>query len=130
VPSTANRSSGYLEEKDIPADSTTETFVALKAHIDTWRWAGVPFYLRTGKRLQEQIAEIVIHFEDVPHSIFERWHGATANRLVIRCSRAIRSRSRSLAKNPGETMRLRPVDLRLDMAESSRHRSSMPMSGC
>ena len=73
---------GYLEEEGIPPDSTTETFVAIKAHIDTWRWAGVPFYLRTGKRLQEQIAEIVIHFEDVPHSIFERAPsaGATASR--------------------------------------------------
>src|SRR5580658_6178758 len=63
---------GYLEEKGIPPDSTTETFVALKAQIDTWRWAGVPFYLRTGKRLPEQKAEIVIHFEDVPHALFER----------------------------------------------------------
>ena len=63
---------GYLEEKDVPKDSTTETFVALKAEIDSWRWAGVPFYLRTGKRLQEKQAEIVITFEDVPHSIYER----------------------------------------------------------
>ena len=57
---------GYLEEKDVPKDSTTETFVALKVEIDSWRWAGVPFYLRTGKRLQEKQAEIVITFEDVP----------------------------------------------------------------
>ena len=53
---------GYLEEPGIAADSTTETFVAIKAQIDTWRWAGVPFYLRTGKRMQDQIAEIVVTF--------------------------------------------------------------------
>jgi glucose-6-phosphate 1-dehydrogenase len=109
---------GYLEEKGIPADSTTETFVAIKAQIDTWRWAGVPFYLRTGKRLQEQIADIVIHFEDVPHAIFERASNATANRLVISLQPRDSITLTILAKNPGETMRLRPVDLRLDMAES------------
>src|SRR5258708_33089095 len=62
---------GYLDEAGVPADSTTETFVALKAEIDTWRWAGVPFYLRTGKRVAERLTEIGITFEDVPHSIFE-----------------------------------------------------------
>jgi len=109
---------GYLEEKGIPADSTTETFVALKAHIDTWRWAGVPFYLRTGKRLQEQIGDLVIHFEDVPHSIFERASGTTANRLVISLQPRDSITLTIMAKNPGETMRLRPVDLRLDMQET------------
>lgn len=110
---------GYLEEKGIPAESTTETFVALKTHIDTWRWAGVPFYLRTGKRLQEQIGDIVIHFQDVPHSIFERSSGiAGANKLVISLQPRDSITLTILAKTPGETMRLRPVDLRLDMAES------------
>ena len=109
---------GYLEEKGIPADSTTETFVAIKAQIDTWRWAGVPFYLRTGKRLQEQVAEIVVHFEDVPHSLFERSSAASANRMVISLQPHDSITLTILAKNPGETMRLRPVDLRLDMAES------------
>jgi glucose-6-phosphate 1-dehydrogenase len=109
---------GYLEEKGIPPDSTTETFVAIKAEIDTWRWAGVPFYLRTGKRLPEQVAEIVINFDDVPHSIFERSSNATANRLVISLQPRDSITLTILAKNPGETMRLRPVDLRLDMMES------------
>ena len=59
---------GYLEEAGVGADSNTETFVALKAEIDTWRWAGVPFYLRTGKRLQERLTEIVVTFEDVPQA--------------------------------------------------------------
>jgi glucose-6-phosphate 1-dehydrogenase len=109
---------GYLDEKGIPADSVTETFVAIKARIDTWRWAGVPFYLRTGKRLQEQTAEIVIHFEDVPHALFERASNAGANRLVISLQPHDSITLTILAKNPGETMRLRPVDLRLDMDES------------
>src|SRR5690606_9166855 len=75
---------GYLEEKGVAADSSTETFVAIKAEIDTWRWAGVPFYLRTGKRLQEKLSEIVITFEDVPHSIFGPKNLARSpNRLTI-----------------------------------------------
>jgi glucose-6-phosphate 1-dehydrogenase len=108
---------GYAEEGGVPKDSTTETFVALKAEIDTWRWAGVPFYLRTGKRLQEKLSEIVITFEDVPHSIF----GAAArsqvpNRLTISLSPKDSVTLTILAKNPGETMRLKPVDLSLDLA--------------
>lgn len=61
---------GYLEEKDVPPDSTTETFVAAKLYIDNWRWKGVPFYLRTGKRLRRKVTEIVITFKGVPHSMF------------------------------------------------------------
>jgi glucose-6-phosphate 1-dehydrogenase len=111
---------GYLEERGIPADSTTETYVALKAHIDTWRWAGVPFYLRTGKRLQEQIGDIVINFEDVPLAIFDHGSAGTTNRLVISLQPRDSITLTIQAKTPGETMRLRPVDLRLDMAESAR----------
>ncbi|WP_126172976.1 glucose-6-phosphate dehydrogenase [Altericroceibacterium xinjiangense] len=72
--------SGFLKELD--KDSDTETFVALKAHVDNWRWAGVPFYLRTGKRLPERVTEIVVQFRCIPHSIFT---GANTvpNRLVI-----------------------------------------------
>src|ERR1700744_2174620 len=57
---------GYLQEPGVPAGSTTETFVALKVEINTWRWAGVPFYLRTGKRMQDRLAEIGVTFEDGP----------------------------------------------------------------
>ena len=55
----------------------TETFVALKAEIDNWRWAGVPFYLRTGKRLASRVSEIVIEFKPIPHSIFDDAEAAT-----------------------------------------------------
>jgi len=87
--------------------TATETFVALKAEIDTWRWAGVPFYLRTGKRLAERLTEIVITFEDVPHSIFEGGGSSdrSPNRLSSVCSRRRALRSRSWPSS-GETMRL------------------------
>lgn len=112
---------GYLDEAGVPADSTTETFVALKAEIDTWRWAGVPFYLRTGKRLQERLTEIAITFEDVPHSIFEgpdRTSERSPNQLVIRLQPQESITLTILAKMPGEVMKLKPVNLSLDLAGS------------
>jgi len=110
---------GYLEEKDIPPDSETETFVALKAEIDTWRWAGVPFYLRTGKRLQERVTELVVTFDEVPHSIFEAPPSPeSANLLVIRLQPEESITLTILAKNPGEGMRLKPVSLNLDLGET------------
>lgn len=77
---------GYLEEEDCPeTDSRTETFVALKAFIDNWRWAGVPFYLRTGKRMPEKLTEIVITYKALPHNIFaQAGRDDVPNRLVIR----------------------------------------------
>ncbi|HEX7012412.1 MAG TPA: glucose-6-phosphate dehydrogenase [Steroidobacteraceae bacterium] len=114
---------GYLEEKGVPRDSTTETFVALKVEIDSWRWAGVPFYLRTGKRLQEKQSEIVVTFEDVPHSIYERPDEAHAlNRLVIQLQPDESITMTVLAKSPGEGMRLKPADLSLDFAETFKGR--------
>ena len=73
---------GYLQEKGVAPDSTTETFVALRTEISNWRWAGVPFYIRTGKRLAGRDAHIVVNFRPVPHPIFRMPSGA-ANRLVI-----------------------------------------------
>jgi glucose-6-phosphate 1-dehydrogenase len=114
---------GYLSEKDVPQDSTTETFVALRAEIDSWRWAGVPFYLRTGKRLQEKQSEIVMTFEDVPHSIYERPDDAHAwNRLVIQLQPDESITLSVLAKSPGEGMRLKPVELSLDFSETFKTR--------
>ena len=110
---------GYLDEAGVPGDTTTETFVALKAEIDTWRWAGVPFYLRTGKRLSERLTEIVVTLEDVPHSIFEGPSSdRSPNRLVIRLQPQESITLTVLAKQPGETMRLKPVNLALDLAGS------------
>ncbi|HEX9719658.1 MAG TPA: glucose-6-phosphate dehydrogenase [Ramlibacter sp.] len=74
---------GYLDEPGVDPQSTTETFVALRAEIANWRWAGVPFYIRTGKRLAAADARIVVNFQPAPHAIFHSPNGA-ANRLVIK----------------------------------------------
>ena len=113
---------GYLDEAGVPPGSTTETFVAIKAEIDNWRWAGVPFYLRTGKRLQQQVAEIAITFDDVPLSIFPNRTQDAPNQLVIRLQPDESVTLTILAKAPGDAMRLRPVSLALDLAESFKER--------
>jgi len=76
----------YRSEKGVPEDSRTETFVALKLYIDNWRWGGVPFYIRTGKRLPTKVTEIVIHFKSSPHTLFcsEGVGYNSTNQLVIR----------------------------------------------
>ncbi len=110
---------GYLEEEGVAAGSQTETFVALRAELENWRWAGVPFYLRTGKRLQERTAEIIVNFRDVPHSIFDRTYSTGhPNRLVIKLQPDEGVRLHMLAKSPGDRMQLRPVSLDLDFAEA------------
>ena len=63
---------GYREEEGVPADSHTETYAALRLEVDNWRWAGVPFYLRTGKRLARKVTEIAITLKPVPHLGFTR----------------------------------------------------------
>ncbi|MGQ7817902.1 glucose-6-phosphate dehydrogenase [Metapseudomonas furukawaii] len=76
---------GYLEEDNANAESDTETFVALRAEIRNWRWSGVPFYLRTGKRMPQKLSQIVIHFKEPPHYIFApEQRPLISNRLVIR----------------------------------------------
>ena len=110
---------GYTEEGDVPMDSRTETFVALRGDIATWRWAGVPFYLRTGKRLNERKAEIVINFREVPHSIFNTSiMDGKANQLVIQLQPDEGMRLHIMAKARGDEMRLRPVSLDLDFGET------------
>ncbi|HNC76650.1 MAG: glucose-6-phosphate dehydrogenase [Pseudomonadales bacterium] len=114
---------GYLDESGIDPLSSTETFVAIKTQISNWRWAGVPFYLRTGKRLQNRISEIVINFHQVPHSIFEPGSGALINnRLVLRLQPEEGVRLAMMAKQPGPGMQLRSVDLNLDFAETFKGR--------
>ena len=113
----------YAEEPGVAPGSRTETFVAVKAEIDTWRWAGVPFFLRTGKRMPEKLAEIVINFRQVPHPIFdEARHASRTNRLIIRMQPDESMRLYLVAKQPGDAMALHPVNLNLDFAESFRAR--------
>jgi glucose-6-phosphate 1-dehydrogenase len=76
---------GYRNEKDVAPDSRTETYVAMKFFIDNWRWGGVPFYIRTGKRLPTRVTEIVIHFKKTPHHLFKRESEIlSTNQLIIR----------------------------------------------
>ncbi|MFK7886478.1 MAG: glucose-6-phosphate dehydrogenase [Gammaproteobacteria bacterium] len=106
-------------ETELGKPSRTETFVALKANIDNWRWAGVPFYLRTGKRLNRRHSEIVIGFRGIPHSAFPAEAGAIAsNRLVIRLQPDEGVGLRLMTKDPGPGgMRLRTAPLDLTFAD-------------
>ena len=115
---------GYLEELG-STESDTETFVAIKAEIENWRWAGVPFYLRTGKRLAQRGSEIVIQFKPIPHSIFDESAGpVTANQLVIRLQPDEGVRQWIMIKDPGPGgMRLRHVPLDMSFAESFKVRN-------
>ena len=108
---------GYNEEKGAKGGSETETFVALRAEIDNWRWAGVPFYLRTGKRMQSRRTDIAIQFKSVPHNIFvEDQPTLPANRLLIKLQPEERVTLEILSKQPGlEGMRLREVPLELSL---------------
>ncbi|MEE9434781.1 MAG: glucose-6-phosphate dehydrogenase [Sphingorhabdus sp.] len=110
----------YADDFDGPSD--TETFVAIKAHVDNWRWQGVPFYLRTGKRLAERRSEIVIQFKCVPHNIFqERGGKLVANRLVIRLQPEEYVRLQVMTKEPGldrDGIILREVPLDLSLSQA------------
>lgn len=109
---------GYIEELGSPSD--TETFVAIKAEINNWRWAGVPFYLRTGKRLATRMSEIVISFKPIPHSIFGDNAGRIeANQLVIRLQPDEGVKQWLMIKDPGPGgMRLRHVSLDMSFAQA------------
>jgi glucose-6-phosphate 1-dehydrogenase len=110
---------GYTEEKD-GKPSDTETFVALAAHVDNWRWAGVPFYLRTGKRLANRNTQIVVQFRPVPHSIFSR-RGLVANRLTIRLQPEEEISLSLMNKTPSlhhGGMELKPLSLNLNLIDA------------
>ncbi len=103
----------YHDEVKVPADSRTETFVALRTEIQNWRWAGVPFYLRTGKRLAARDAQIVVNFRPTPHSIFPGVH--QPNKLVIKLQPEDGLELHLLAaKGAGTSDTLAPVFLDLD----------------
>lgn len=114
---------GYLDEAKVPADSRCETFVALRTEVQNWRWAGVPFYLRTGKRLAARDAQIVVNFRPVPHPLFP---GTTrANRLVIKLQPEDGLELHLLAAKGGSTHgsgaeALSPVFLDLDFDKAFR----------
>ncbi|CAD5372609.1 glucose-6-phosphate dehydrogenase [Rubrivivax sp. A210] len=107
---------GYLDELKVPPSSRCETFVALRTEVQNWRWAGVPFYLRTGKRLAARDAQIVVNFRPVPHPIFPGSSGAgRANKLVIKLQPEDGLELHLLAaKGSGGNELLSPVSLDLD----------------
>ncbi|WP_011579507.1 MULTISPECIES: glucose-6-phosphate dehydrogenase [Chelativorans] len=115
---------GYLEELG-NGGSDTETFVAVKAEIGNWRWADVPFYLRTGKRMATRVSEIVIQFKPIPHSIFGDAAGRIfANQLVIRLQPDEGVKQWIMIKDPGPGgMRLRQIPLDMSFAESFHERN-------
>ncbi|MEO0546043.1 MAG: glucose-6-phosphate dehydrogenase [Pseudomonadota bacterium] len=115
---------GYIDELGNP-DSQTATFVALKAEVGNWRWAGVPFYLRTGKRMAMRMSEIVIQFKPVPHAIFGADAGLpVSNKLVLRLQPDESVKQWIMIKDPGPGgMRLKHVPLDMSFAENFEERS-------
>ena len=110
----------YREADGVPPGSNTETYVAIKAEIDSWRWKGVPFFLRTGKSMPEKRTEIIINFHSVPHSIFEV--PDSTNRLIIRLQPEEIIKLQIFAKGRGDAMRLLPVNLDLDFDQAFKKR--------
>ncbi len=117
----------YLDEDRVAPDSTTETFVAMEARIDNWRWAGVPFYLRTGKRLAQRVTEIVIVFKSPPMNLFQTVEcegtlchlvEAQPNRLVFRIQPEEAISLRLSAKQPGMQYQVRPVTMSFEYDEA------------
>jgi glucose-6-phosphate 1-dehydrogenase len=111
------RGPGYREEKGVSAESITETYAALKLGVDNWRWAGVPFYLRTGKRLAKRASEITVQFRRTPHLVFRRNPEAiaeAANRLSLRIQPDEGIALQFGAKLPGPEPRIKAVEMDFD----------------
>jgi glucose-6-phosphate 1-dehydrogenase len=118
---------GYCQEDEAEASSNTETFVAIKAQIDNWRWAGVPFYLRTGKRLPRRVCEIVVEFKQVPHSIFGKQSAAGApNRLLLRLQPEEIIRLELMNKVPGLDAGMPLQKVSLDLSVPTASKSTTP----
>src|ERR1700685_1101499 len=101
---------GYRQEPGVKPDSATDTFVALKLQVDNWRWSGVPFYLRTGKRLARPLTEVAIQFKSAPHMVF-RGENHETNSLVMNIQPDEGISLSFGAKSPGAQMRIQPVTM-------------------
>ena len=110
---------GYRDEPDVAADSQTETFTALKLSIDNWRWAGVPFYLRTGKRLTQRKTEIAVHFKQAPYALFRDTpvEKLTPNIMVLQIQPSEGVTMQFSAKMPGPVVKLGGVRMKFDYAD-------------
>src|SRR5438876_2528186 len=115
---------GFRQEKGVDPDSQTDTYAAVTFLVDNWRWAGVPFYIRTGKHLPKRISEIAIQFNPAPHSVFGRnGDGATPNLLILRIQPEEGMSLKFLSKQPGAGMKLRPVSMDFNYGSSFGERS-------
>ncbi len=116
---------GYRQEGGVAADSCTETFAAVRARINNWRWSGVPFYLSTGKRLARKLTEVAVEFKDVPHKLFGgEKTGLEPNMLVIQVQPEERVSMRITTKVPGFGMKLSTADM--DLPYSARFTGQSP----
>jgi glucose-6-phosphate 1-dehydrogenase len=117
---------GYLDEPDVPEGSHNETYVALKVSLDSWRWGGVPFYLRAGKRLAKRVTEVAVHFKGLPHGLFKGMPGATEepNELVMRIQPDEGISLRFATKVPGQGIAVR--DVAMDFRYGTEFGSSTP----
>lgn len=119
---------GFRQEQGVDAHSETDTYSAVTFYVDNWRWAGVPFYIRSGKRMPKRVTDIAIHFNAAPHSPFthagvDGGPAAQPNLLIIRIQPEEGISLRFLSKNPGEGMRLRPVSMDFNYGSSFGTRS-------
>jgi glucose-6-phosphate 1-dehydrogenase len=111
---------GYRDEERVAADSTTSTFAAMKLKVGTWRWSGVPFYLRTGKRLARKLTEVAVYFKPTPHLMFPLGDGQPSyqNVLTFRLQPEEGILQHFVAKQPGSDIRLTPVTSRFLYADA------------
>ena len=111
--SAASEVPGYLQEEGVPDDSITETYAAIKLKVNNWRWAGVPFYLRTGKRLARKTTEIAVTLKPVPHLAFQQEGslGVQPNQLILAVQPNEGVALSLVAKIPGARMSVRPVNM-------------------
>ena len=121
-----DRVPGYRDEPDVAADSKTETYVAMSLQLDSWRWGGVPFYLRSGKRLAKRLAEVALHFKPLPHGLFRGKPGATEepNALIVRIQPDEGISLRFATKVPGGGISVR--DVTMDFRYGTAFGSSTP----
>jgi glucose-6-phosphate 1-dehydrogenase len=117
---------GYLAEPDVPAGSKNETYVGIRLALDSWRWGGVPFYMRAGKRLAKRVTEVAIHFKNLPHGLFKGMPGASdePNSLVMRIQPDEGISLRFATKVPGQGIAVR--DVAMDFRYGTEFGSSTP----
>jgi len=107
---------GYLDEKGVAPGSTTETFVAAVVHVDNWRWAGVPFYMRTGKNLKETVLEVIVEFKQPPRMLFAETQAGSPNVLRFRLGKNDGVDIELMAKAPGDKLETLPVQLNVEFS--------------